>query len=322
MASQCRILRSLEETAEFGPCAISVGNFDGVHAGHRRILRRVVELAHQHGWNPAVVTFDPHPAAVVAPERAPVLLTTPEQRCRLMQEEGIRQVLILPFTPELAKLSPEAFAQEILRARLDARAVVVGENFRFGHRQAGDAEQLAELGRSLGFLTEAVPRVKVRGRLVSSSEIRRLIQEGEVSVACRLLERPYSVQGMVQPGRGIGSAQTVPTLNLSPGATMLPATGVYITRTTDLQDQRRWPSLTNVGYRPTFGESELTIETFLLAPLDGAAPRAIQVEFLRRLREEKKFPDAAALRAQIQRDAERARAFFRRLARWARRAPR
>lgn len=317
------IYRSLEEAAAaFGPCALTIGNFDGVHAGHRRILRRVAEVGSEHGWIPAVLTFDPHPAVVVAPERAPRLLTTPLERCALMREEGIQQVLILPYTLEVSRLSPEEFVRRILLEKLDARAVLVGGNFRFGYQHAGDTRQLEALGRRLGFLTEALPAVTLRGRVVSSSLIRRLVETGSVTVAWRLLERPHWLEGEVTPGRGIGSQHTVPTLNLAlHEAAVPPAAGVYITRTLDPADGRRWPSVTNVGCRPTFGPGDLTVETYLLAPLEGPPPRTIRLEFLRRLREERRFPDAAALRAQILADARRARTWFRRLTRFSGRFP-
>ncbi len=321
MSAAFRIYRSLEEArGRFGPCALTVGNFDGVHAGHRRILRRVVELARQHGWKPAALTFDPHPALIVAPERAPRLLTTPEERCLLMKEEGIEQVLILPFTRELSRFSPEAFVREVLVEALQVRAVLVGENFRFGYQHAGDTRRLEVLGRQLRFLTEAIAAVRIRGRLVSSSEIRRLVEAGAVALACRLLERPHWLEGPVSPGRGIGSKLTAPTLNVAPGEALLPASGVYVTRTTELADGCRRPSVTNVGHRPTFGHGELVVETFVLAPLE-LPPQRIRVEFLRRLRDERKFPDVAALRSQIQRDAERARIWYRRLQRWGSRPP-
>ena len=317
-----RIYHSLQEAADgFGPCALTVGNFDGVHAGHRRILRRVVWLAHQNGWKPAALTFDPHPAKIVAPQRAPRLLTTPEQRALLMRDEGIAQVLVLPFTPELSRFRPEQFVQTILREKLDARAVLVGENFRFGYRHAGDTRLLSELGQRHGFLTEVLPAVALRGRTVSSSEVRRLLDRGKVSLAARLLERPHALQGTVVPGQGIGSKMTVPTLNLAPGAEVLPATGVYITRTHALDDGRSWPSVTNVGCRPTFGGDTLLVETSLLSPLQGAPPRVIRVELLHRLRGERKFPNPELLRAQILRDVARAQAFFRRLERLRRTTP-
>jgi riboflavin kinase / FMN adenylyltransferase len=297
----------------FGPSALTIGNFDGVHAGHREILRRVVELARERGWKPSVLTFDPHPARVVAPERAPRLLTTPEERARLMREAGIEQVLILPFTRELAGFSPERFVREIVVERLEARAVLVGDNFRFGHQHSGDTRLLEELGRRDGFLVEAVPAIRMRGRVVSSSEVRRLIEAGNVALAARLLARPYALAGEVVAGQGIGSKQTVPTLNLAPAAGVQPACGVYITRTTDPEAGRRWNSVTNIGTRPTFDGESVTVETFLLDPLTGASPRGIRVEFLRRLREERRFDDAAALKRQILRDVGRAQTYFRRV---------
>ena len=279
-----RIYRSLDEVpADFGPSALTIGNFDGVHTGHRSILRRVKQIAADRGWKPSALMFDPHPARVVAPRRAPRLMTPPEQRASLMAPEGIEQVLILPFTTDVARLTPEQFARQIVAGRLGARAVLVGDNFRFGHDHAGNVETLRELGSRLGFETEVVPAVTRRGRAVSSSTIRGLLESGRVSLAARWLERPYALEGEVVAGRGIGSRQTVPTLNLSTAAELIPKTGVYVTRTRDLDTQRAWNSVTNVGYRPTFGDStQLTIETFLLDPLAGETPRRISVEFLSR----------------------------------------
>ena len=310
-----RVYRGLDEIDhDFGPSALTIGNFDGVHAGHRDVVSRVVALARGRGWKSSALTFDPHPARIVAPERAPRLLATTEERVLLMREQGIEQVLILPFTRELAAFTPERFVKEIVVERLDARAVLVGDNFRFGHEHAGDTRLLAELGRRHGFLVEAVPAIRMRGRVVSSSEVRRLIQAGNVALAARLLARPYALAGSVVSGQGIGSKQTVPTLNLAPGAEVLPARGVYITRTTELGSARHWRSVTNVGTRPTFDGDSVTVETFLLDPLEGESPKAIRVEFLRRLREERRFEDAAALKRQILRDVGRAQTYFRRVA--------
>jgi riboflavin kinase/FMN adenylyltransferase len=314
-----QVYRSLEEVPpEFGPSAVTIGNFDGVHFGHRRILRRVKEIAAEHGWKPSVLTFDPHPTRVVAPDRTPPLLTSPERRAALMREEGIAQVLILPFTRELAMLTPEEFVERLLVKALGARAVLVGDNFHFGHRQAGNVAVLAELGRKFGFETEIVKAVAWRGRVVSSSGIRELIRVGKVGLAARLLQHAYGLEGEVVSGRGVGSKQTVPTLNLATRAEVIPANGVYITRTRDLADGREWNSVTNVGYRPTFGASDqLTIETFLLDPLAGEAPKRIRVEFLRRIREERKFDSPEALREQILKDVRSAKAYFRRAQAWA-----
>ncbi|HLJ18003.1 MAG TPA: bifunctional riboflavin kinase/FAD synthetase [Bryobacteraceae bacterium] len=310
-----RLYRSLDEArANFPPSVLTIGNFDGVHVGHRAILGRVVAIGREHGWKPSVLTFDPHPTKIVAPARAPRLLTTLEQRCALFAGAGIEQVLALPFTAEIARLTPEEFVSSILDRALGACAVLVGDNFRFGHRQAGDTARLSELGREHGFFVEIVPAISLRGRIASSSEIRRLIGDGNVSLACRLLQRPYALEGDVVPGHGVGSRQTVPTLNLKTQAEVLPLRGVYITRTADLDSQRQWPSISNVGYRPTFGgDDELSIETFLLAPLEGPTPGCIKLEFLRRIREERKFESPEALKIQILHDVARAQTYFRRL---------
>jgi len=313
-----QVYRSLTEVpGDFGPSVLSIGNFDGVHFGHRRILHRVKEIAAEHGWKASVLTFDPHPTRVVAPERTPPLLTSPERRAALMREEGIEQVLILPFTRELAMLTPEEFVERLLVNALGARAVLVGDNFHFGHRQAGNVQVLAELGRKFGFETEIVPAVTWRGRVVSSSSIRELIRAGNVSLAARLLQHAYGLDGEVVRGRGVGSKQTVPTLNLATEAEVIPANGVYITRTRDRADGREWNSVTNIGYRPTFGASDqISIETFLLDPLAGQTPERIRVEFLRSIREERKFDSPEALRGQILKDVRTAQAWFRRVKAW------
>jgi riboflavin kinase/FMN adenylyltransferase len=292
---------------------VTIGNFDGVHAGHRQLLRRVVELGREHNLKPAVLTFDPHPTRVVAPERAPRLLTTMKERVALIREQGIEEVVVLPFTEDVARLSPEEFVEQVLVAKLHAKIVMVGDNFRFGHKQAGDIKTLSELGVRFGFQTHVVDAVRRRGRVVSSSVIRQLIEKGDVAMAGRLLERPYALEGDVVSGHGIGSKQTVPTLNLGTPAEVIPANGVYITRTRDLETNDCWNSITNVGTRPTFEGNNLTIETFLLSTFEGLTPGCISVEFFRRVREERKFDSAEALKQQIFRDVDRAQTFFRRL---------
>jgi len=313
-----RVYHSLDAIpADFGPCALTIGNFDGVHLGHRKILQRLAAVASERGWRSAALTFDPHPTRVVAPERTPLLLSPPERRAELMAAEGIEQVLILPFTHQVATLAPEAFVRGLVAGRLGARAVLVGENFRFGRAQSGDVRALEELGRTAGFETEVVSAVECRGRRVSSSAIRELLLAGRVSQAARLLGRAYALDGEVVAGFGIGSRQTVPTLNLQTAAEIVPAPGVYATRTRDLDDGREWNSITNVGYRPTFGGGGgLTIETYLLDAFDGRDPARIRVAFLRRMREERKFASAEELKSRILKDVRAARAYFRRLAGW------
>jgi len=310
------ITRDLSQATAFRPCALTIGNFDGVHLAHRRLLRTTLEASASAGLRPAVLMFDPHPSCVVAPERAPRLLTSLEERCELIQREGIEDILIQPFTADLAKLTPEEFATQFLRNGLGAKCVIVGENFRFGCKQAGDTDTLRELGSRLGFEVRLLETVQWRGRRVSSGEIRRLVASGDVGIAGRLLERPYAISGEIVRGQGIGAKQTVPTLNLRTEAQVIPASGVYITRTSEFDSTRQWNSITNIGYRPTFGNNdELTIETFLLDPLDGATPERIRLEFLRRLRDERKFESPEALKAQILHDVGHAKAYFRRLKR-------
>jgi len=298
---------------------VTIGNFDGVHAGHRQLCRQVVAAAQERGLRTAALTFYPHPLTVVAPARAPKLLTTIEEREALIREQGIEEVVVLPFTKDLARVTPEDFVERVLVGQLGARLVLVGSNFRFGHKHAGDACLLAELGKRHGYETRIVDVVKIRGRIVSSSGVRELIERGDVAMAGRMLERPHWLGGEVVSGHGIGSKQTVPTLNLRTEHEVLPASGVYITRTKDLDSARCWNSITNVGFRPTFNGDAMTIETFLLDPLTGESPKRIRVKFLRRVRDERKFENSEALKGQIFRDVSRAQAFFRRLARWTRR---
>lgn len=315
MSTDFRIFHSLAEVpAGFGPCALTIGNFDGAHAGHRAIMQRVVETARVNGWKAAAMTFHPHPMCVVAPDRAPRLMSTPEERAEIMRAIGITEVLILPFDHMVASWSPEYFVREVVAGRLHARAVLVGQDFRFGHKHAGDTHLLGKMGAELGFSLELVPPVTFRGTRVSSSLVRTAIENGRVSRACRMLRRPFAISGEVVPGRGIGSKQTVPTLNLAPGHGVLPANGVYITRTYDLDSKRQWKSVTNVGVRPTFNGESLTIETFLLDPLD-AAPARIRVDFLHRIREERRFASPEDLKARIFIDVRRAQDYFRRSAR-------
>ncbi|MBM3784340.1 MAG: bifunctional riboflavin kinase/FAD synthetase [Acidobacteria bacterium] len=311
-----QVYRSLEEAAgRFGPCTVTIGNFDGTHVGHQELFREVALLAGAHCWTPAVLTFDPHPAKVVAPDRAPLRISTQSERIAVMERCGMRKILVLPFTRELALVPPDEFVRDILIRKLDVRSVVVGDNFRFGHRSAGDIHLLANLGRELGFSTHIEPAIRWRGTIISSTAVRVAVASGRAGHAARLLGRPYELHGRVIRGHGVGSKQTVPTLNLETENEVLPARGVYITRTRDLTDGREWESITNVGMRPTFDGESLTIETFLLGAFDGETPERIAVSLLRWVRTERKFESPEALKQQILLDVGRANAFHRRLAR-------
>lgn len=312
-----RFFRSTAEVPpDFGPSIVTIGNFDGVHVAHRQIMRRVVALGRERNCAATVLTFDPHPASILAPERAPKLLMTFDQRLRAMQSEGIEAVFAIPFSLEFARLTPQEFVNQILAQVLRARVVLVGEDFRFGYKQAGNLDTLRDLGLQFGFTLEPIPAIVRRGARISSTRIRQLISEGAVSRACRMLGAPFALEGPIVKGQGIGSKQTVPTLNMAPRNEVLPKTGVYVTRTLDLKTRSRWNSITNVGYRPTFEGHELTVETFLLDPPGDAAPEEIEVSFLARVRDEHKFASPEALKSQILRDVAVARRLHRRMAKF------
>lgn len=309
-----RIFFSLEAArGQFGPCALSIGNFDGVHIGHQALLAVAQRYASNLRLSPAVLTFHPHPAVFVAPHRVPEMICGLEERLRRLCAAGAERILVLPFNHDVARLRAEEFVSKIIVEGLAAKAVFVGENFRFGHRRAGGPQTLEQLGERYGFTAHFIKPVKFRGRVVSSSLIRRNLAEGKVSAAGRMLGRCFSLEGAVVSGQGVGTKQTVPTVNLRPVPGQLTPRGVYVTETFETSSGRRWPSITNVGSRPTFGGDELTIETFFLTPLEGRTPEYIQIHFRYYLRTERKFPGADELRTQIMKDVARAKAYWRRV---------
>jgi riboflavin kinase / FMN adenylyltransferase len=305
-----QLIRDLSQLPETLPAAVvTVGNFDGVHLAHQRILRKVVATARASGAVAAAVTFEPHPVKLLAPDRAPKLLTPLQRKARLIDSLGIDLLVVLPFTKQLARLSPLEFVREILLGKLRASVVHVGPNFRFGYRQSGDIEVLGELARQEGFRLDVVPILEVRGAQVSSTRIRELLAAGRVDLAGRLLGRPFSLFGPIVAGLGVGRKHTVPTLNLAPVEEQVPKVGVYVTRTrlgNELHD-----SVTNVGNKPTFGDHDLTVETFLLNLTGEVTQTEMEIEFLFRLRDEMKFQNPAILKIQIQEDARRSLKFFR-----------
>jgi len=318
LRGRMQVFRSLEEIAgQSGRSVATVGSFDGIHLAHQELLRRVREIAEKERAASVAITFDPHPVSVLAPEKAPRLLTPTPVKLELIERSGVDRLLILPFTQELSRWPPEKFVEEVLVKALRVASVVVGENFRFGHKQAGTPQVLAELGRRWNFHTDILPRIQFRKMNVSSSQVRCLLEAGKVSFAGRLLGRPFSIRGPIEPGLGIGRSQTVPTLNLAPYPGLIPERGVYVTwaRMASEGEGLSGPlrSVTNVGYRPTFGERELGVETHLLDPWEGPPPSLLEVSFLHRLRDERKFDSAEQLKSQILRDIRRAETYFRRL---------
>src|SRR5713101_3862607 len=300
--------------ATFGQSSVlAIGNFDGIHLGHQAILRATVAHAHTLHAVSTALTFDPSPQKVLRPESAPLRLSTNAQRMEWFNALGLEAVVVLPFTLDLARLSPGEFVEQILVHDLHVKAVLVGENFRFGHKQAGDVKLLTELGAVHGFVVVIVPPVVYRGEVVSSTIIRREVAAGDVSHAARLLGRPFVLTGDVVSGTGTGRRFTFPTLNLATEQELLPARGVYITRTCLDGETRSHRSVTNIGMRPTFNGSSLSVETHLLDVELETAPKRIEVRFWKRLREEKKFSGPEELRAQIATDIIRANKFFSRL---------
>jgi riboflavin kinase/FMN adenylyltransferase len=305
------VFHKLEEVPpDFGPTYVSVGNFDGVHQAHTRVLSEIVIRARANGGKAVAVTFEPHPARILKPESGLKLLTPTPEKLRWLESTGIDAVLLLPFGRDLSLMTPREFAEKILRDKLHVREVHEGFNFRFGHQAAGDMNTLAELGRELGFEVKQYPEMKLRGETVSSSQIRKLVAAGRVSRARHLLARPFCILGVPGRGRGYGSKYTVPTINLARYDELVPKDGVYITWTR--VGKERFDSVTNVGNRPTFGNELFAIETHLLNfhPIELTPETEVEICFLDRLRDEIKFPSVDALREQISRDVKKARRYF------------
>jgi riboflavin kinase/FMN adenylyltransferase len=305
-----RVISDLQELGKpLAPSVVTIGNFDGVHLAHQALLNRVVLMARSQGYTATAITFEPHPIKLLSPDHAPKLLTPLRRKIELIEKTGIDTLIVLPFTRELARQSPLEFVRQVLVNPVRASSVHVGPNFRFGYRQSGDTEILEELGRQEGFRVEVLAMLQVRGDRVSSTRIRQLLADGKVHKAARLLGRPFSSCGPIVAGMGVGRKHTVPTLNLAPIEEQLPKVGVYVTHAT--LGGQRFDSVTNVGYKPTFGDHRLTVETFLLNFSGEIDAVEMEVEFLYRLRDEMKFQNPAILKVQIQEDARRSTKFFR-----------
>lgn len=310
-----QVIRSLDATpASLTRSVLAIGNFDGVHRGHLAIMHEIRERARALDAQSFAVTFDPHPMRVLRPGQAPRLITPLPQRLDLLAQTGIDATLVIPFKEEFSRLSAFEFADKVLRRSLHAVEVHEGDNFRFGRgAQAGTAE-LEQLGKQLGFAVVSHPALTIRGICVSSSEIRRRIAQGDVSIARCLLGRPFSIRSTRAKGRGIGSRLTVPTVNLAQYDELVPANGVYITRVTIGSGLNRetFDAATNAGNRPTFGEDSYAIESHLLdfRPIDIGPDTPIELWFLARIRAERRFDSPDSLKAQILRDVAFARRYF------------
>lgn len=291
------------------PAVVAIGTFDGLHLGHQAILRAAQEWAGQSGCRTIALTFDRHPLEVVGSGEGPLLLTMPDKRFQLIHEYGMEAVLIARFDKSLASMEPSVFIREILVGKLAVHTVVVGYNFTFGDRAAGDVAMLQDAGKKYGFQVMAVAPVEIEGTAVSSTRIRQLLQEGRVEEAVLLLGHSFSMPGSVVPGDGRGRVLGFPTANLDvPSNHVIPGDGVYTAWATS-QTWRK-PALVAIGMRPTFGGEHRTVEVFLLDFQGDLYGQSLEVAFLERLRGILKFPDAESLKRQIQIDFDTALARF------------
>ena len=290
---------------------VTVGNFDGIHGGQRRILDLVAARARETGLGSAVVSFEPHPLSVLRPEEAPKLLTTPRQKERLLAEAGIDALVLVRFTPSFAALPARRYVRDFLVGALAAREVYVGSSFAFGRDREGDLSLLQTMGDSFGFAAFGCEEVARGGRPVSSTRVRAAVAAGEVEEAAGMLGRPYGLTGIVVRGDGRGRSLSWPTANLAVDNELLPADGVYVTRLRVGSPAEPLPSVTNVGTRPTvYDEHPRLVECHVLDFDGDLYGERVELEVLSRLRSERKFPSLDALRQQIGRDAEAAREYF------------
>ena len=306
-----RLFHGYENAEIARPTVLTLGVFDGLHLGHQLIVRTVVERAREAGAVPTVITFDPHPRAVLHPESAPPLLQTFDQKVEALSLLGVEQTIVISFTREFARVRAEEFLRDVVRERLQAREVYLGRGFAFGHEREGNIELLRRVSREQGFFADEVPEVRLRGQRISSSRIRGLLAEGRVNLARRMLGRPYGVEGAVVRGFERGRTLGFPTANLRPRNRVIPRVGVYVTATLVEGVWRR--SVTNVGVRPTFeSDAQASVETYILGWEGDLYGDVVRVRFLRRLRDERKFSSVEELKSQIDRDVARAESYFRR----------
>jgi riboflavin kinase/FMN adenylyltransferase len=299
------IIRDLAALARHTYPVTAIGNFDGVHLGHRAILKAAIDHARAAGGTAFALTFDPLPAKVLAPARAPRLILTPDDKLEMLRLSGTDGVIVLDFTRELSRLSPRDFVRDYLRAKIGVREVVVGHSVSFGHNRAGNAAMMVELGREFGFDTEVVGPIKIDGLEVSSTKVREAISAGDLRGAARLLGRYHFLRGPVVRGRERGRTIGFPTANLASETECIPPDGVYATRV--ILDDGAYAAITNIGMRPTFSETERSIEAHIFDFTRDLYGTRIKLELIERIRAERKFDNADALKAQIALDLSKVR---------------
>src|SRR6187399_21231 len=304
-----KIFHGTENANILKPTVLTLGVFDGLHLGHQRIMQTVVERAKAIGAVPTAITFDPHPRAVLYPESAPPLLQTLDQRLFNFEVLGIEQAIVIRFTRKFAGQPAENFLSDIVHDRLHAREVYLGKGFEFGKDRGGNISLLREMSSKLGFVADEVPEVQMRGLRISSSQIRKMLAEGRVNLARRMLGRPYGVEGVIIRGNRRGHTIGFPTANLHPHNRVIPKFGVYATVT--LVDGTWRRSITNIGVRPTFeNDAEPSIETYLFDFNGDLYGDVLRVRFLHRIRDERKFNGIDELKAQIEKDSRHALNYF------------
>jgi riboflavin kinase/FMN adenylyltransferase len=312
-----KVIYRLEDLApEYPAPVVTIGNFDGVHLGHQNLMRDLVARAAKIGGTAAVLTFHPHPLQVLAPNNAPLQIQTLDQKLAVIESLDIPLVVVIPFNMQLAQTSARDFAVKMLWEKLHLKEIYVGPNFAFGHRRQGSFNLLKEIGEEKGFMAVKIHQVQFRGNRVSSTAIRQALISGQVGLARRLLDRPFALKGVIIHGTGIGRSLQVPTANLQTPNELIPRRGVYVTRL--CVEGRRYPAVTNIGFRPTVNREEgasLSIETHVLDFDQDVYDKEADLEFLVRLRDERRFSGKAALVEQIQKDIRNARRYFHRLER-------
>lgn len=291
---------------------LALGNFDGLHRGHMKIIDRVRRRAGERGGTPAAMTFEPHPPRVLRPDKAPPLLMTRDQKIEALARSGMDGVAVIRFTRELSEMDPEAFVRTVLVEWLRVAEVWVGANFLFGHNRAGTFTVLRSLGARYGFRAEKIDPVRYKEFVVSSTRVRRLVGEGRVDEAGALLGHHYFIDGTVMRGAGRGRGLGFPTANIATDNELVPPSGVYATTAT--VEGILHPSITNIGLRPTFGDVDHPVVETHIFDLDrDLYDRPVRLSFVQRLRDERAFPDVDALRSQIEADCRSARRLFGRI---------
>lgn len=304
-----KIFHGTENANITRPTVLTLGVFDGLHLGHQAIMRKVVERAKAIDAVATAITFDPHPRAVLHPDSAPPLLQTLDQRLANLEVLGIEQTIVIPFTREFAGQPAENFLADIVHERLQAKEVYLGKGFEFGKDRGGNIDLLRTMSEKLGFIADEVDEVQLRGMRISSSKIRKLLAEGYVNLARRMLDRPYGVEGVIIRGNRRGHTIGFPTANLKPQNRVIPKFGVYATAT--LIDGSWRKSITNIGVRPTFeSDADPSIETYVFDFEGDLYGNVLRVRFLHRIRDERKFNGIDELKAQIEKDSNRARNYF------------